>query len=325
MKVATCIAATLALASSAAAGPIKKRQAYTYTDADILNYALTLEHLEDKFYREGLANFTQADFAKHGYDETFYQNLKEISYDETTHVTFLTAALQGTSICPKPKSPVILVLTGYPTAAGAMPVKECTYSFGVTDVPSFMATASILEGVGVTAYLGAAANITSKAYLTAAGQILTIEARHNAYLRSVMKQRPAPQTFDVPQDFNEVYSLASPMIVSCPADNPKFLPLKAFPALTVTSKDSPKTGDKITVSAKVDGSVYAGFVGSTGLVSAPIQPCGDGKYTVTIPAGVHGQSYLLLTKDAKKATDDTILAGPAIVMIAGTDGVPASA
>ncbi len=64
---------------------------------DILNYALTLEHLEDKFYREGLANFTQAQFAAAGFDATFYNNLKEVSNDETTHVNFLTSALTGMS------------------------------------------------------------------------------------------------------------------------------------------------------------------------------------------------------------------------------------
>src|ERR1700760_450154 len=94
MKVATYITASFAIVGSSVAGPLKKR---TYTDADILNYALTLEHLEDKFYREGLANFTQAQFADAGYGATFYENLKEISYDETTHVNFLTSALKGLS------------------------------------------------------------------------------------------------------------------------------------------------------------------------------------------------------------------------------------
>lgn len=79
--------------SASAAGP---------TDAQILNYALTLEHLEDKFYREGLANFTQAQFADAGFNAQFYKNLKEISYDETTHVSFLTGALQGMLLAPLP-------------------------------------------------------------------------------------------------------------------------------------------------------------------------------------------------------------------------------
>jgi hypothetical protein len=87
---------TAALAGTALAGPINKRAAsIPVTDAGILNYALTLEHLEDKFYREGLANFTEGDFKAAGFDKTFYTNLKEISYDESTHVAFLTAALTG--------------------------------------------------------------------------------------------------------------------------------------------------------------------------------------------------------------------------------------
>ena len=78
------------------------------SDVSILTYALILEHLEDSFYRGGLANFTQAQFAVAGFDEVFYNNLVQTSKDETTHVSFLTAAL---------------------TAAGATPVAECVYDF----------------------------------------------------------------------------------------------------------------------------------------------------------------------------------------------------
>lgn len=159
--------ALLALAGSSHAFPfesaLKKRQTLSqFTDVDVLNYALTLEHLEDKFYREAIANFTQADFAAAGYDSIFYNNLVESSADETIHVAFLTGAL---------------------SAAGATPVKECTYAFGITSVDAFVATASVFEGLGVAAYLGAAAQIANKAYLTAAGSVLTVEARHSAYLR----------------------------------------------------------------------------------------------------------------------------------------------
>jgi hypothetical protein len=63
-----------------------------------LKYASTLEHLEDKFCREGLANYTQADFIKVGFLDPFYANLQEISSDETTHVNFLTSALGSAAV-----------------------------------------------------------------------------------------------------------------------------------------------------------------------------------------------------------------------------------
>ena len=66
--------------------------------ADILNYALTLEHLEDTFYRTGISNFTQAQFAAAGFDADFYSHLLTVANDEKTHVAFLTAGLNGKSL-----------------------------------------------------------------------------------------------------------------------------------------------------------------------------------------------------------------------------------
>ena len=82
-----------ALAAGALAAPLEPR-AMGPTDAQILNYALTLEHLENTFYRQALAKFTPQDFVNAGVEPTFYGNLKEIASDEKTHVSFLTTALQ---------------------------------------------------------------------------------------------------------------------------------------------------------------------------------------------------------------------------------------
>jgi len=285
-----------------------------------LNYALTLEHLENTFYQQGLANFTQAQFAAAGYDATFYKNLQEISSDESTHVKFLTSALQ---------------------AAGAPATAPCNYAFGVTNVQSFIATANILEGVGVSAYLGAAANITNPGYLTAAGSILTVEARHSSYLRASTTPEgtlsPFPSPFDTPLDFDEVYSLATLFITSCPKSNPA-LPVKAFPTLaltnsampaansTITAMDAKKpsapvtTGSTITLSlatGKITGQVQVAFPTVTGPIFAEAQVINGGKsVTAVVPAGVCGQVYALLTScGIKTVTDENILAGPAIVEV----------
>ncbi|KAJ5872334.1 uncharacterized protein N7529_004687 [Penicillium soppii] len=300
----TNIALTGAAIGLANAGPVSKR---AITDADVLNYALTLEHLEAAFYQEGLKNYTQADFVKAGFKDPFYANLQEVASDETEHVSFLTSALK---------------------AAGASPVAACTYSFPSTDVSSFLALASVLEGVGASAYLGAAASIMNDAYLTAAGSILTVEARHSAYLRAALGEVPFAQAFENPLDFNEVYTVASPFIASCPSSNGA-LPVKAFPSLTMSSMAAVMVGDKVAVTAGegFDTSatdISAAFITVTGPIWASIESMGDGKFTVTVPKGVAGQSYFVLTKGNKQATDDNIVAGPAIVEVGkkGAIGTP---
>lgn len=94
--------------------------------ADILNYALTLEHLEASFYEQGLKNYTHSDFIAAGCQDPVYEHVQRIADDEKAHEQFLTNAL---------------------SAAGAKPVERCTYSFPSTDVKSFLAVGSMLEGM----------------------------------------------------------------------------------------------------------------------------------------------------------------------------------
>jgi hypothetical protein len=283
----SAVISTAFVAAAAAAAPQPRQDAIN--DGVILNYALTLEHLENKFYHEALEKFTEKDFIKAGVNPEFYCNLKEIALDEATHVSFLSGAL---------------------TQAGVTPTEPCTYDFGADTVENYLAVANILEGVGVSAYLGAAQFISNKAYLTAAGSILTVEARHSAYLRDnqLIRESPFPSPFDVPLDFDEVYSLAALFIKSCPATNPT-LPVKAFPVFGVAPAGFAKVGDKLTltVPSSVDAKA-AFFVTILGPVSAPLEGSGS-SYTVTVPEGVQGgQEYLLLTSSADKPTDDNIVA-----------------
>lgn len=267
----------------------------------ILNYALTLEHLEAEFYKEGLAKFTAADFAAAGFkDKMFYPDLQRVASDEATHVAALTAALQAAK---------------QPAAAA------CTYNFGITTPQSFVNLASVLEGVGVSAYLGAAASITSKEYLTVAGSILTVEARHNAWIRSEKGQYPFPQAFDTPLDFDEVYTLAAAFITSCPPNNPK-LPVMAFPALAPTQSTIYKAGSTITFTvkdtSKLPSNLYVAWPVVTGPIFVPAT-CSGGKVTSKVPmagiAGPAGQTYAILTTSNSTLTDKNTVAGPAIVNV----------
>ncbi len=134
MKFSSTVSVALAV-SLTFASPIeieKRHVVYTPTvnDGIILNYALTLEYLERKFYSEALAKFSREDFEHAGFADPFYENLQEIFADEKTHVDFLIAAL---------------------TEAKITPTEELEYNFGLTTVPNFVTLSSVLEGVGVTA------------------------------------------------------------------------------------------------------------------------------------------------------------------------------
>jgi len=290
------IALSLAALGAVNAAPLMKRQEANMTDIDvtILQYALTLEHLEDTFYRQALAKFDQNAFSKAGFPNV-RSKIAQIASHEKAHVAFLTTAL---------------------SAGGANATAECTYDFGLTDVKTFLATASVLEGVGVSAYLGAANLITNPDYLTAAGSILTVESRHSSYIRNTVGESPFPSAFDIPLDFNQVYSLAAPFIKTCPSTNPA-LPVKAFPGLTATT-ESPKSGGMVklvpTNSSSIDGQgqLYASFIGYP---TSAFGVYNKESMEVMIPTGIEGQTYIVLTTNNATVTDDNTVAGPALLEV----------
>ena len=167
----------------------------------------------------------------------------------------------------------------------------------------------------------------NKTYLTAAGSILTVEARHSAYIRNGNKLSPFPSAFDVPLDLDEVYTLAAPFIASCPSSNPA-LPVKAFPSLTADPSNAmlPKGGDTVMfdVSNAADLSgktIYGAWIGTLGPQFTSVTCDGD-KVTTTVPAtGINGQSYFVLNSDSSAVTDDSVLAGPAYIETADMGAV----
>lgn len=255
---------------------------------------IQLEHLENAFYKKALSMWDLKAFTDAGFSAMFYDELKYITHDEEGHVVYLEAGL---------------------TAAGATPVAACEYSFPMTTPQEFIKLASVIEGVGVSAYLGAAADITSKAYLTAAGSILVTEALHQAAHRGAIGEIPMANVFGTPMGINATYSIASGFITSCPSTN-MALPVAAYPALAYNSGSPTASGAMIDLEPKTmpSGDFFVTFI--SGLMILPVKPTMtyDGMIMAMVPEGVEGQSYVFLTSDDSGYVNDTnILAGPAIL------------
>ncbi|KAK2603489.1 hypothetical protein QQS21_004349 [Conoideocrella luteorostrata] len=268
------------------------------SDTDILQFALTLENLEEAFYRQGFAKFPDSDFTALGLKPEQVKDLKGIGQTEQEHVTFLQSAL---------------------AQAGVQPVKPCEYDFKFTDAKAMATQGALLENVGVSAYLGAAKLIKDPAILTAAGSILTIEARHQSSLRVLLGQTAVPQAFDAPLGPKAVFSMAAPFIKSCPEGSN--LALTAFPAL---SMDSQQGSSALAVGSTVKVKAASGASGATNcaFTSGGVVPGGTTftKFSETegcqIPQGVKGVTYLSLSKEAPISgvlTDDITVAGPMIL------------
>src|SRR6266536_1568566 len=189
------------------------------------------------------------------------------------------------------------------------------YNVPMTTAKEFVAISSVIEGVGVSAYLGAAADITSKAYLTAAGSILVTEALHQSAARGAIGEIPMANVFGTPLGLNAVYTIASGFIKSCPSTNVA-LPVKAYPTLTLKSGLPTAPGALVDLMPKTmpSGTFYATFVFGLDIIPVKPQSMSNGMIIVKVPVMASSQSYVFLTSDnSGNVTDSTVLAGPAII------------
>ncbi|MVM30835.1 ferritin-like domain-containing protein [Spirosoma sp. HMF4905] len=133
-------------------------------DTGILNYAYALEQLEAAFYTQVIAT------PYSGMTDAEKTLLTDIRDHEIVHREFLKAAL-GTS-----------------AIAGLTPNFA---SINFTDRTSVLGTAKAFEDLGVSAYNGAGPLITNPDYLTVAGKIVSVEARHAAAIRDLLNPKSA--------------------------------------------------------------------------------------------------------------------------------------
>ncbi|HET7897475.1 MAG TPA: ferritin-like domain-containing protein [Flavisolibacter sp.] len=130
-------------------------------DTGILNYAYALEQLEAAFYSQVVANgsFTTA------FSALEQEYIKDVRDHEIAHREFFKAAL------------------------GSSAIQSLEVDFSKIDFSNRMSvlnTAKTFEDLGVAAYNGAGKLLTSPDYLTLAGKIVSVEARHAALFRDLI-------------------------------------------------------------------------------------------------------------------------------------------
>jgi rubrerythrin len=177
-------------------------------DVAILNYALTLEYLEAAFYKRAVDIG-----ALSGEYERF---AKVVAQHEAAHVSTLKKAL------------------------GSKATKRPSFDFqGTTgNQAKFAQTAITLEDTGVEAYQGQAGNIKTPAILKAALSIHPVEARHAAWIRSIVghgtgNPSPAPAAFNPAADMNTVLTAVK---------GTGFIVMKSASAGSAASGDPAMTG-----------------------------------------------------------------------------------
>jgi len=160
-----------ALAAGAAAGPrVGVALAQGGGDADVLNFALTLELLQARFYEEGLQRVE-------GLRSEYRLVAVEIRDHESEHVRILSRLIEG---------------------LGASPVTEPQLDFGdaFKSEERFLEVAQQLEDTGVAAYNGSIPRLSDRQTLATAAAVSDVEARHAATIRLLRDKPISPGAFD---------------------------------------------------------------------------------------------------------------------------------
>lgn len=329
------------LVASVAAAPVEKRAntlppVDSATDESVLQLALYLEHLELALYTGGYENFTDAEYTAAGFPAGFRENVGVIA----SVCCFRVPRRQGSSGTDenivKHEAIHSATISAILEKAGYAPVPTCSYKFPYDSPTSFVDLANMITSVGIGAYLGGAELLADDPVLeVASASILTVEARHDAYLRAGVGASPFPTAFDTALTAVFAYNLAQMFIVECPQQ----LPLPVLPKLTLASPTPPPniqpptpagtllkfTYDPSKFFVEVDPStpLYIGLINMvTNITYTEVTSCGTGCATIPVPKGASGAAFAVLTgfPPPDALTEDQLssfgtLAGPAEVIL----------
>ena len=140
-------------------------------DVGVLNYAYALEQLEAAFYAQVKASTVV------GFSPVEKAYFDEVAAHEAIHRDFLKAAITRDA----PGKLLQNLTPNFTNIDFTKRLKSASDTkLGVLDA------AKAFEDLGVAAYNGAGKFIKTPAYLVIAGQIVSVEARHAAYVRELV-------------------------------------------------------------------------------------------------------------------------------------------
>lgn len=269
------------------------------SDIDILNYALTLEHLEAAYYDEFLDNYSESEvensevaqyFARPTLQYSVYQQIQDVHEHEHAHVDALTETIKK---------------------LGGTPVEKAEYEFPYSSIEEFVAVADRLESVGVSAYAGAAPLLSNPDLIPPALSIHSVEANHATYFQLLNLQRPAPNAFNPARSMDQVLPIAKQFIVGESGDD-------APEMASATFNDQTTDGSSVTVASAAlpdggfiamhDSSLLEGNVaGSVIGVSKKFDASTQTDVNVPLYSGVPGQDF---GGQSRLQEDQTLIAMP---------------
>jgi hypothetical protein len=148
-----------------------------------------------------------------------------------------------------------------------------------------------------------------------AAEIVTVEARHQTFIRTASKAAAVPSAFDTPLDVRNVFTLAAGFISSCPAGSNLNIP--PLPSMNMTNDMSNITANTVlNLSTAAQGAAFCAFTNGGVPGGTAFSPFTNGQCVV--PQILAGIVYLNLASSNPGTgvlTDAITVAGPMVIQI----------
>jgi hypothetical protein len=162
-----------ALGGGLLTGGPREARAQSDRERDALRLILLVEYTEQAFYAQAVRAA--------GLRGELRDYASEVAGQEREHLDFVMRTL-GADVNSRP---------------------SFDFQSSLADPDAFAASAARLEDLAVAAYNGQGANL-SREMLARASTIVSVEARHAAWIRSIVGEPPAPEATDTPRSADDV-------------------------------------------------------------------------------------------------------------------------